>query len=133
MAATPRVIYAWSKTVIHSSVFLACRSKIWHSSVMRCGITFALSVFWTMPFPSWDKLISVVSAALVLSCALAPVTVGALRRNAPELERPFYVKGFTVLGPRFCDCIFYCVLVWLECRFMVIRRTNRLVCTLRHF
>ena len=52
-----------------------------------------------MPFPSWDKLISVVSAALVLSYALAPVTVGALRRNAPELERPFYVKGFTVLGP----------------------------------
>ncbi|MBD0155939.1 hypothetical protein IAF45_13930, partial [Acinetobacter baumannii] len=38
-------------------------------------------------------------AALVLSYALAPVTVGALRRNAPELERPFYVKGFTVLGP----------------------------------
>ena len=47
-----------------------------------------------MPFPSWDKLISVVSAALVLSYALAPV--GALRRNAPE-RTSILCKGFTVL------------------------------------
>ena len=63
-----------------------------------------------MPFPSWDKLISVVSAALVLSYALAPVTVGALRRNAPELERPFYVKdllfsGRSLLSLRLLLCI----------------------------
>ena len=98
MAATPRVIYAWSNSNTFFRIFTRVDPK---SGIPRYALwlTFALSVFWTMPFPSWDKLISVVSAALVLSYALAPVTVGALRRNAPELERPFYVKGFTVLGP----------------------------------
>ena len=62
-------------------------------------LTFGLAVFWTMPFPSWEALINVVSAALVLSYAVAPVSVAALRRNAPDMPRPFRVKGFAVLGP----------------------------------
>jgi amino acid transporter len=41
----------------------------------------------------------VVSAALVLSYAVAPITVAALRRTAPELPRPFLVRGFGLLGP----------------------------------
>lgn len=98
MAATPRVIYAWSNTGTFFSIFRRVDQK---SGIPRAAmwLTFALSVFWTMPFPSWDKLISVVSAALVMSYAISPVTVGALRRNAPDLERPFYVKGFAILGP----------------------------------
>ncbi len=36
---------------------------------------------------------------LVLSYAVAPVTVAALRRNAPDMPRPFRVKGMAVLGP----------------------------------
>ena len=39
------------------------------------------------------------SAALILSYAVAPVTVAALRRNAPHMPRPFRVKGMGVLGP----------------------------------
>ena len=62
-------------------------------------LCFALSVFWTLPFPSWEALIQVVSAALVLSYAVAPVTVAALRRSAPELPRPFRVRWIGVLGP----------------------------------
>lgn len=56
-------------------------------------------MFWTLPFPSWEALINVVSAALILSYAVAPVTVAALRRNAPDMARPFRVKGMAVLGP----------------------------------
>lgn len=98
MAATPRVIYAWSNSQTFFKVFSKVDQK---SGIPRPALwlTFFLSLFWTMPFPSWEKLITIVSAALVLSYALAPVTVGALRRNAPDLPRPFFVKGFTVLGP----------------------------------
>jgi hypothetical protein len=39
----------------------------------------------TLPFPS-EQLISVVSAALVLSYAIA-LTAAGLRRNAPDLPR----------------------------------------------
>lgn len=62
-------------------------------------LSLGLSIFWTLPFPSWETLIGVVSAALVLSYAVAPVTVAALRRSAPGLARPFRVRGFAVLGP----------------------------------
>lgn len=98
MAATPRVIYAWSNSNTFFKIFSKVDKK---SGIPRPALwlTFFLSLFWTMPFPSWEKLITIVSAALVLSYALAPVTVGALRRNAPDLPRPFFVKGFSFLGP----------------------------------
>lgn len=98
MNATPRVIYGWARTGTFFKVFTRIDEK---SGIPRPALwlTFALSVFWTLPFPSWEALINVVSAALVLSYAIAPVSVAALRRSAPGLERPFRVKGFAVLGP----------------------------------
>lgn len=59
---------------------------------------------WAVDFldaavPSWEQLISVVSAALVLSYAIAPVTAAGLRRDAPDLPRPFRVRAFGIIGP----------------------------------
>ena len=98
MNATPRVVYGWARSGSFFKLFTRVdvtsgipRPALW--------LSFALSVFWTLPFPSWEALISVVSAALVLSYAVAPITVAALRRTAPGLPRPFLVRGFGVLGP----------------------------------
>jgi len=98
MNATPRVIYGWAQTGTFFKIFTRIDEK---SGIPRPALwlTFGLSVFWTLPFPSWEALINVVSAALVLSYAVAPVTVAALRRNAPDMPRPFRVKGMNVLGP----------------------------------
>ena len=98
MNATPRVIYGWAQTGTFFKYFTRIDAE---SGIPRPALwlTFALSVFWTLPFPSWEALINVVSAALVLSYAVAPVTVAALRRNAPDMPRPFRVKGMGVLGP----------------------------------
>lgn len=98
MNATPRVIYGWAR----SGGFLTSLTKIdVKSGIPRRAlwVSFGLSLFWTLPFPSWEKLIGVVSAALVLSYAVAPVTVAALRRSAPGLARPFKVRAFAILGP----------------------------------
>ena len=98
MNATPRVIYGWAQTGTFFKVFTRIDAK---SGIPRPALwlTFGLSVFWTLPFPSWEALISVVSAALVLSYAVAPVSVAALRRNAPDMPRPFRVKWMGVMGP----------------------------------
>jgi len=98
MNATPRVIYGWARTGTFFRVFTRVDPQ---SGIPRAGLwlTFGLAVFWTLPFPSWEALINVVSAALVLSYAVAPVTVAALRRNAPQMPRPFRVSGFAVMGP----------------------------------
>ncbi|PHN54643.1 aspartate:proton symporter [Pseudomonas sp. ICMP 8385] len=98
MNATPRVIYGWAQTGTFFKIFTRIDEK---SGIPRPALwlTFGLSVFWTLPFPSWEALINVVSAALVLSYAVAPVCVAALRRNAPDMPRPFRVKWMAVLGP----------------------------------
>jgi len=98
MNATPRVIYGWARAGTFFKVFTRIDEK---SGIPRPALwlTFGLSLFWTLPFPSWEALINVVSAALVLSYAIAPISVAALRRNAPGMPRPFRVKGFAVLGP----------------------------------
>ncbi|MGF9963539.1 APC family permease [Bacillus rhizoplanae] len=98
MSATPRVVYGWAQSGTLFKVFSKVDAK---SGIPRPALwlTFVLSVFWTLPFPSWEALINVVSAALVLSYALAPITAAALRKRAPELNRPFWVKGMSIIGP----------------------------------
>lgn len=98
MNATPRVIYGWART----GTFFRLFTRVGVSSGIprpALWLTFALSVFWTLPFPSWEAMINVVSAALMMSYAVAPVTAAALRRSAPGLDRPFRVKALDVLGP----------------------------------
>jgi len=98
MNATPRVVYGWARSGTFFRAFTKVDAK---SGIPRAALwlTFALAIFWTLPFPSWSAMINVVSAALVLSYAVAPVTAAALRCNAPDLPRPFRVRGFAVLGP----------------------------------
>ena len=98
MVATPRVIYAWSRSGTFFSRFSAVDRK---SGIPRPALwlTLALSIFWTLPFPSWKELINVVSGALCLSYALAPIACGALRINAPDLPRPFRVSGLEIISP----------------------------------
>jgi len=98
MNASPRIIYAWAKSGTLIKVFTRIDES---SGIPRPALwlTFALSLLWTLPFPSWEALINVVSAALVLSYAIAPLSVAALRRSAPGLERPFRVRAFALVGP----------------------------------
>jgi amino acid transporter len=98
MNATPRVVYGWARGGTFFKVFTKVDAK---SGIPRPALwlTLALSIFWTLPFPSWSAMINVVSAALVLSYAVAPVTTAALRRTAPRMPRPFRVRGFAMLGP----------------------------------
>ncbi|WP_411833372.1 APC family permease [Pseudoxanthomonas mexicana] len=97
MSATPRVVYGWARSIgIGWLTRVDARSGIPRPALW---LSFALSVFWTLPFPSWEKLIGVVSAALMLSYAVAPVTVASLRRSAPGLARPFRVRLLALIGP----------------------------------
>lgn len=97
-SATPRALYAWSNSGTFFKAFAKVDPK---SGIPRRAtwLTLALSVFWTLPFPSWEAMISVVSASLVVSYAVAPVSVAALRKSHPEMERPFRVKALGVVGP----------------------------------
>jgi len=98
MSATPRVIYGWARNIGALPWLTRVDGK---SGIPRPALwlSLGLSIFWTLPFPSWEKLIGVVSAALMLSYAAAPMAVAALRRSAPDLSRPFRVRALAVIGP----------------------------------
>lgn len=59
----------------------------------------ALGLLFLLPFPSWNKLVSVVTGAVVLMYAGAPLALGSLRRSRPELARPYRVPAAGVLAP----------------------------------
>ena len=98
MGSCSRVLFAWAQTGTFSSWFAKLDPKT-NSPRRAVMLTFALSVFWMLPFPSWDALIGVVSSALVMSYTFTPVAAGALRRSNPELARPFQVPFMGVVGP----------------------------------
>jgi amino acid transporter len=58
-----------------------------------CGIVIFL------PFPGWQQLVGFITSATVLAYATAPLALGALRREAPDHDRPFRLPAGGVLAP----------------------------------
>ncbi len=58
-----------------------------------------LGLLFLLPFPSWSKLVNVVTGAAVLMYAGAPLSLGALRRSRPDLPRPFRLPAAGVVAP----------------------------------
>ena len=48
-----------------------------------------IGVLFLLPFPSWSKLVGIVTSASVLMYAGAPIALGALRKQKPDLPRPY--------------------------------------------
>ena len=59
----------------------------------------AIGLLFLLPFPSWGKLVSVVTGAVVLMYAAAPLALGSLRRTQPEVPRPYRLPAAHVLAP----------------------------------
>jgi len=58
-----------------------------------------LGLLFLLPFPSWGKLVSVVTGAAVLMYAGAPLALGALRRTQPEAPRGYRLPAARLLAP----------------------------------
>jgi amino acid transporter len=65
------------------------------------GIIFAaiVGLLFLLPFPSWGALVSIVTSASVLMYASAPLSLGALRKQKPELPRVYRLPFAGVLAP----------------------------------
>jgi amino acid transporter len=56
-------------------------------------LAFAVGLVFFLPFPGWQKLVSFITSATVLSFGTGPLVWAALRRELPERERPFRLPG----------------------------------------
>ncbi len=62
-------------------------------------VTALIGLLFLLPFPSWGKLVGVVTSASVLMYAGAPLALGALRHQKPELPRAFKLPAGPILAP----------------------------------
>ena len=59
-----------------------------------------VGLLFLLPFPSWAKLVNIVTSASVLMYAGAPLSLGALRKQKPDLPRTYRLPaaGIPVAG-----------------------------------
>jgi len=62
-------------------------------------VTPCIGLLFLLPFPSWEKLVGVVTSASVMMYAGAPLSLGALRRQKPDLPRPYRLRGAQFFAP----------------------------------
>jgi amino acid transporter len=67
--------------------------------VLSIIVTALIGILFLLPFPSWAKLVGVVTSASVLMYAGAPLALGALRHQKPDLPRPYRLPHGNVLAP----------------------------------
>lgn len=98
LSATTRVIFGWARNRTFFRVFASVDEKtgVPHASLW---LAFFMAVFWTLPFPSWGAMVNVVSAATVVTYVVGPISAHAFRRTAPDLDRPFKLKGMSIISP----------------------------------
>ncbi len=61
--------------------------------------SFIVGMIVFLPFPGWQTLVGFITSATVLAYAMAPLALGALRRQDPDRERPFKLPAGEVLAP----------------------------------
>ncbi|HUW63319.1 MAG TPA: APC family permease [Spirochaetia bacterium] len=96
-ASTSRVVLAQANNGFWWRIFKGVDAK---SGVPRAALwlTLILAVVWTAPFPTWSRLVGVVSGAVVFTYMIGPVSALAFRRTCPEMKRPLYLKGLSVIA-----------------------------------
>jgi hypothetical protein len=95
--ASARLSYGLSKNGYVPTAF----ERISASRVPVFGVIIAtlVGILFLLPFPSWSKLVGIVTSASVLMYAGAPVALGALRKQKPDLERTYRLPAAGILAP----------------------------------
>lgn len=62
-------------------------------------LSFVVGMIIFLPFPGWQKLVAFITSATVMIYGSQCLALPALRRQQPELERPFRLPGASVLAP----------------------------------
>ena len=96
ITASSRLSYGMSKDgYVPTALEKTSKRQIPVFSVL---VAAALGCLFLLPFPSFGKLVSLVTSATVLMYVGAPLALGALRKNGANLRRSYTVPGGAVLA-----------------------------------
>jgi amino acid transporter len=95
---TSRITFGMSKNGTVPSIFEKTTKK---TNVPIYGLifTFLMGLLLFLPFPGWQSLVGFITSATVLMYAGAPLALGALRHQKPDVPRPYRLPWGPVLAP----------------------------------
>lgn len=96
-AGVPRGLLAFSKMRYFPQSLLKITRKGTPGPAMY--VAFFVAIFFLLPFPSWQKMVGILSSATLLTYMVGPISVSVLRKTAGELPRPFKLGGLRLWGP----------------------------------
>ncbi|RJS94046.1 APC family permease [Salinisphaera sp. Q1T1-3] len=62
-------------------------------------VMWVVGCLFLLPFPAWQKMVGYITSITVLTYGIGPVVLLCLRRNAPDVARPFKLAGANILAP----------------------------------
>jgi amino acid transporter len=62
-------------------------------------VMWLVGVIFLLPFPAWQKMVDYISDITALTYGLGPIVLLILRRDHPDLARPFRLIGASVVAP----------------------------------
>jgi amino acid transporter len=66
-------------------------------------LAFIVGEIFFLPFPSWSKLVGIITSATAIMYAFAPVSLAALHKRDPDRHRPYRMPWPRVMNPMgFC-------------------------------
>jgi amino acid transporter len=92
-----RILYAIGETNAGPrSLTLLNAAKVPWLAVL---VMWIVGMLFLLPFPAWQLLVHYITSITVLTYGLGPIVLLVLRRNRPELRRPFRLWGAEILAP----------------------------------
>ena len=67
--------------------------------IVSIAICFVIGMLTFLPFPDWFGLVGLITSATVLMYAMAPLALGALRRQDPDRQRAYRLPAAWLLSP----------------------------------
>ncbi|HEV2682512.1 MAG TPA: APC family permease, partial [Rhodanobacter sp.] len=96
-ATTARMIYGMERNGTLPKILGNVHPK-WGVPRPAMWLNLAVSFLFLFFFRGWGTLAAVISVATIISYLTGPVSVMTLRRTAPDLHRPFRLRGLSILA-----------------------------------
>ena len=62
-------------------------------------LAFVVGLICFLPFPSWQKLVQLISSTTLIMYGFTPITLMALRKTEPDRARPYRLPASSILAP----------------------------------
>ena len=95
--ASARLTFALARNGFIPAAFARLTSR--GTPLFALAFSYLCGLVILLPFPGWQQLVGFISAAAVAVYGMAPLALGALRRQDPARPRPFRLPAASLLAP----------------------------------